>query len=81
MLQDKITFYGVKLIKYYHCLNTIQLKQFYNNIPNFSCYNLEKMKTLRFCFDLDNTLVTYPKIPNDYLLLNQLKKQLILLDI
>ena len=45
----------------------MQLKQFYNNMPNFSCNNLEKkMKTLRFCFDLDNTLVTYPKIPNDY---------------
>ena len=69
MLQDKITFYGVKINKQnYHCLGTpLQLKQFYNNMPNFSCYNLEKkMKTLRFCFDLDNTLVTYPKIPNDY---------------
>jgi capsule biosynthesis phosphatase len=25
-----------------------------------------KIKPLRFCFDLDNTLVTHPKIPNDY---------------
>lgn len=25
-----------------------------------------KINPLRFCFDLDNTLVTYPKIPNDY---------------
>jgi UDP-N-acetylglucosamine 2-epimerase len=69
MLQDKITFYGVKIKKEnYHCLGTpIQLKQFYNNIPNVSCYNLKKKtKTLRFCFDLDNTLVSYPKIPNDY---------------
>jgi hypothetical protein len=24
------------------------------------------IKKLRFCFDLDNTLVTFPKIPNDY---------------
>jgi capsule biosynthesis phosphatase len=25
-----------------------------------------KIKPLRFCFDLDNTLVTHPTIPNDY---------------
>ena len=69
MLQDKIVFYGIKINKEnYHCLGTpLQLKQFYNNMPSYSCYNLEKkIKTLRFCFDLDNTLVTYPKIPDDY---------------
>ena len=57
----------------YHCLGTaLQLKKFYNNVPNVSCINLEMKTTiLRFCFDLDNTLVTYPKIPNDYSSLNQ----------
>ena len=28
--------------------------------------NQKKFEKKRFCFDLDNTLVTYPKIPNDY---------------
>ena len=31
-------------------------------------HNLEKIPTrsMRICFDLDNTLVTYPKVPGDY---------------
>jgi capsule biosynthesis phosphatase len=33
-------------------------------IVDFSTTN--KIKKKRFCFDLDNTLVTYPKIKNDY---------------
>ena len=40
-----------------------------------SCINLErKTKILRFCFDLDNTLVTYPKIANDYSSVEPIKK-------
>ena len=69
MLDDKIDFYGVKINKdHYHCLGTpLQLKQYYNNMPIVSCIDSKRrMKVLRFCFDLDNTLVTYPKIPNDY---------------
>ena len=69
MLDNNISFYGIKINKEkYHCLGTpIQLKQFYNNIPNISCISMnKKIKKKRFCFDLDNTLVTYPKIPNDY---------------
>lgn len=77
MLEDKITFYGIKInIDKYHCLGTpLQLKRFYNNMPNCSCIDLkEKTKKLRFCFDLDNTLVTYPKIPNDYSSVEPIKK-------
>ena len=69
MLDNDIYFSGIKINKEkYHCLGTpLQLKKFYNNVPNFSCINMNKpLIKLRFCFDLDNTLVTYPKIKNDY---------------
>ena len=69
MLNDKIKFYGVNIDKSnYHCIGTpLQLKLFYNNCPKISCMNKNnKIDLLRICFDLDNTLVTYPKIPNDY---------------
>ena len=69
MILDNIDFYGIMLEKKdFHSLGTpIQLKQFYNNTPRISCltdkqYNLK----LRICFDLDNTLVSYPKIDKDY---------------
>ena len=43
------------------------MKYFYNNFPKICCINNEqKIKNLRVCFDLDNTLVTFPKIKNDY---------------
>lgn len=77
MLQDNIIFYGIMINREkYHCLGTpLQLKQYYNNIPSISCINLEKkIKVLRFCFDLDNTLVTYPKIPNDYSTVEPIEK-------
>ena len=77
MLDHKIPFYGVKISKTnYHCLGTpIQLRQFYNNMPNVSCRDYQKkIEILKFCFDLDNTLVTYPKIPNDYSSVEPIKK-------
>lgn len=44
----------------FHCLGTPnQVKSFSSSFTN----NTEKY---RFCFDLDNTLVSYPKIKNDY---------------
>ena len=43
------------------------MKQFYNNSPQISCLtNLKNNSELRICFDLDNTLVSFPKIPGDY---------------
>ena len=77
MLEDKIIFNAIKINKNkYHCLGTpLQLKQFYNNHPCFSCISLKrKIKVLRFCFDLDNTLVTYPKIQNDYSIVEPIEK-------
>ena len=50
------------------CLGTpIQIRMFCNNYPKISCDNNKtKIKNMRICFDLDNTLVTYSEIPNDY---------------
>jgi len=52
----------------WHCLGTpTQVKFFYNNYPKISSLNnREKIKTMRICFDLDNTLVTFPRIKDDY---------------
>jgi capsule biosynthesis phosphatase len=52
----------------YHCIGTpIQLRYYYNNLPKISALdNSIKIQPKRICFDLDNTLVTYPEIPNDY---------------
>ena len=75
MIKDNI-FFEYKLIKNdtYHCLGTpIQLKLFYNNIHKVN--NL-KLKKLRFCFNLDNTLVSYPKIKNDYTTVEPIKKNI-----
>jgi capsule biosynthesis phosphatase len=52
----------------YHCLGTpLQVKIFCNNFDNL-CQKLNRnLLTLkRYCFDLDNTLVTFPKVKNDY---------------
>jgi len=46
------------LVENFHVLGTP--KQIIKFAKNF------KIKPLRFCFDLDNTLVTHPIIPNDY---------------
>lgn len=69
MISNNVTFSNEIIEqKYWHCLGTpIQLKQFYNNYPSISCItNNNKIKKKRICFDLDNTLVTFPKITNDY---------------
>jgi capsule biosynthesis phosphatase len=52
----------------YHCLGTpVQVKIFCNNFSNL-CSSLNKnlIKPKRYCFDLDNTLVSFPKINGDY---------------
>ncbi len=52
------------------CLGTpLQVKIFCNNIPKLSAIDKNSKLTIkksRICFDLDNTLVTYPKISGDY---------------
>jgi capsule biosynthesis phosphatase len=62
----------------YFCLGTpIQVKYFYNNYPNVSCLNNKSnLKKLRICFDLDNTLVSYPKIRGDYTSVEPIEKNI-----
>ncbi len=50
------------------CLGTpMQVKIFYNNYPVINSLNNKiTIKNKRICFDLDNTLVTFPTIKGDY---------------
>jgi capsule biosynthesis phosphatase len=69
MLNDGTTFENVVIdTDKWNCLGTpLQVRSFCNNMPKISCVsNSEKIKPLRICFDLDNTLVSYPKITGDY---------------
>jgi capsule biosynthesis phosphatase len=52
----------------YICLGTpLHVRLFCNNFPKISAFdNTHMIKKQRYCFDLDNTLVTFPKIKNDY---------------
>lgn len=60
------------------CLGTpILLRQFCNNYPNVSCINNKsKIKHMRICFDLDNTLVSFPKLTNDYTTVEPIQKNI-----
>ena len=60
------------------CLGTpLQLKLFYNNYPQISSLNSKKyISKKRICFDLDNTLVTFPKIKNDYTSVEPIQKNI-----
>lgn len=69
MIKNKICFAYCEIeTKNFNCLGTpTQVKQFCNNYPKISCKdNSQKIKVKRICFDLDNTLVTFPKINGDY---------------
>jgi capsule biosynthesis phosphatase len=69
MIKDGYIFYNSNIdTNNYHCLGTpIQLIQFYNNYPKISSIdNKCNISVQRICFDLDNTLVSYPKIKDDY---------------
>ena len=60
------------------CLGTpLQLKFFYNNYPYKNCFNNEiVIKKKRICFDLDNTLVSFPTIINDYTSVKPIQKNI-----
>lgn len=69
MIKDGILFEAGSIhMQHYHCLGTpIQVKYFYNNYPKCSSLtNGDLIRKQRFCFDLDNTLVSSPKIKDDY---------------
>ena len=69
MIKDGYFFENIIInTKQFICLGTpLQLKLFYNNLPRTSALTDNTLiKPSRICFDLDNTLVTYPTILNDY---------------
>jgi len=65
----------------YVCLGTpTQVRLFCHNYPRYSSINGELMvKPKRYCFDLDNTLVTFPRVPNDYKTVEPIHKNIELL--
>jgi len=60
------------------CLGTpLQLKFFYNNYPTKNCINEHVViKNKRICFDLDNTLVTFPTVTDDYTSVKPIEKNI-----
>jgi capsule biosynthesis phosphatase len=60
------------------CLGTpLQVRLFCNNFPRYEALHLqEKIKPKRFCFDLDGTLVSYPKINGDYSSVEPIEKNI-----
>jgi capsule biosynthesis phosphatase len=68
MLKDGITI-SSELIEHFSCVGTpLQLKIY--------CEINVVKEPKRFCFDLDNTLVTYPKISGDYSTVEPLHKNI-----
>jgi capsule biosynthesis phosphatase len=71
MIEDNIVFYNHEVKQNdYICVGTpLQLKMAYlhNNI---------NIKPKRICFDLDNTLVTYPIVQNDYTTVQPITKNI-----
>ncbi len=78
MLLDNLTIKPIHMQETRHIGTFEEIKQ---SLPNL---DLSHTKRLRICFDLDNTLVSYPTVPGDYTtvrpissniqLLNRLKK-------
>lgn len=60
------------------CLGTpLQLKFFYNNFPLKNAFNNNIIiQNKRICFDLDNTLVTFPSITDDYTTVMPIEKNI-----
>ena len=54
----------------FHCLGTP------NQVKSFSSSFTNNDEKYRFCFDLDNTLVSYPKIKNDYISVEPIQRNI-----
>lgn len=79
MIKDKINFNILEVnSSNFICLGTpLQVRLFCNNFPRYEALNLnEKIKPKRFCFDLDRTLVTSPKIHGDYSTVDPIEKNI-----
>ena len=78
MIKDDIPFENLNINKKnWICLGTpIQLRQFYHNFPKNNFNNKQLIKNKRICFDLDNTLVTHPKVYGDYTTVEPITKNI-----
>ena len=82
MIKDGDRFDNVSIEnKQYICLGTpTQVRLFCHNYPLYSSLNNACLiQPKRYCFDLDNTLVTFPKIQNDYSSVEPIQKNIELL--
>jgi len=66
-----------KIIIPFNVKNSIHLGSYNEMINSYSFISKNK---LRICFDLDNTLVTYPTIPGDYTTVKPIEKNIKLLN-
>lgn len=82
MLIDNIKFknHTISINKFVSLGTPLHLRLFYNNYPQISCINNKVLiESKRICFDLDNTLVTFPKIKDDYSSVEPIQKNISLL--
>ena len=83
LMIEKDKFFKMEIIdnNKYICLGTpLHLRIFYNNYPKInSITNKDIMIKKRFCFDLDNTLVSFPQIKDDYNSVKPIEKNINLL--
>ena len=79
MISNDHTFQNKTILRSnFICLGTpLQMKFFYNNYPKKNSVNDKiTIKNKRICFDLDNTLVTYPTINGDYSTVKPIEKNI-----
>ena len=76
--QNNIFNYQIININNYICLGTpIHVRLFCNNFPKINAdTNKEMFISKRYCFDLDNTLVTFPKVYGDYSTVEPIEKNI-----
>jgi capsule biosynthesis phosphatase len=82
MINSGHTFKNKTILNYnFICLGSpLQMKFFYNNYPRKNSVNDKiVIKNKRICFDLDNTLVTYPMVNGDYTTVKPIEKNIIFL--
>lgn len=79
MIKDNYNFSINKInTNNYICLGTpLQIRLFCNNIPKINALSHKEMiKKYRYCFDFDNTLVTFPQIKGDYTTVKPIQKNI-----
>jgi len=79
MINDGYVFKNKGILnKNFICIGTpLQLKIFYNNYPKINAINNSiTISKKRICFDLDNTLVTFPTVVNDYTTVEPIEKNI-----